>query len=261
MAAQSRRAFTLVELLVVVAIIATLLAMLMPSLRYARDFARLAHCEANLHGLGIAQVAYFGDNRGYVPRDYNGPDDVKNGRVFFAAKFLPYVTDEQIPEDIEQSGAGWHGNTPADHYMYDVFKTVKPYQCVAWGKKDYVVDYIVNAVNFRDFQAPAKYGRESAASRGPANPRTPATVLYLGEVNAVPTRGPTGFSANDAGLDWMFPFTNYGQPEPRSRYMTVDDTRHRGKSTVIFFDGHAEARPITPDGFPVQLFNPLHPEP
>lgn len=253
--------FTLVEVLVVVAIIALLLAMLLPPLRYAQDVARMIHCEANLHSLGHAQVVYCNDNRGFVPRDYNGPDEVKIGRPFFAAKFLPYIDGREIPRDIERQGTGYLGNTPADHYMYDVFKTVKPYQCVAWREEEYVVDYIVNAVDFVKYQPGRSYPREAPASRLTTIPVPPASVLHLGEINAKPTRGPTGFTANDAGDDRFFPFRNYGQPQPFSRYMTAGDTRHRGKCTVVFFDGHAEARPITADGFPVQLFNPLHPMP
>lgn len=65
-------AFTLVELLVVVAIIGVLLAVLLPALRGARKQARLATCAANEHSLMQAVHAYAADQRGRIPA---GPGD------------------------------------------------------------------------------------------------------------------------------------------------------------------------------------------
>lgn len=58
-----RVAFTLVELLVVVAIIATLVAVLLPGLGQARRMAMRAHCLSNMRQLEIAQVSYANENR------------------------------------------------------------------------------------------------------------------------------------------------------------------------------------------------------
>jgi prepilin-type N-terminal cleavage/methylation domain-containing protein len=58
------RAFTLVELVVVIAIIAILIAFLLPSLRRARDAAQSAQCMSNLRGWAQAVVMYTAENRG-----------------------------------------------------------------------------------------------------------------------------------------------------------------------------------------------------
>lgn len=68
-------AFTLVELLVVVAIIAVLIAILLPSLNAARDQARTARCLANLKQIGLAMQTYADQNEDNLPigdsNDYN----------------------------------------------------------------------------------------------------------------------------------------------------------------------------------------------
>jgi len=53
------RAFTLIEILVVVAIIALLISILLPSLQRAREQAKVALCLSNLRSLGVAAGAYL----------------------------------------------------------------------------------------------------------------------------------------------------------------------------------------------------------
>ena len=60
-------AFTLIEILVVVAIIALLIAILLPSLAAAREQARRAACSSNLHQQGLGMVTYAADFRGCLP--------------------------------------------------------------------------------------------------------------------------------------------------------------------------------------------------
>lgn len=60
------RAFTLVELLVVIAIIALLIAMLLPALNKARDQAKTLQCASNLRQIGQAMAMYQNDWKGYL---------------------------------------------------------------------------------------------------------------------------------------------------------------------------------------------------
>lgn len=56
-----KRGFTLIEILVVIAIIALLAAMIFPVLATARGKARSAACQSNLKQLGTAMAMYVGD--------------------------------------------------------------------------------------------------------------------------------------------------------------------------------------------------------
>lgn len=64
---RKRYAFTLVELLVVVAIIAVLVAVLMPVLSVARQKAVAVQCASNLKQIITASINYMGDNKGFWP--------------------------------------------------------------------------------------------------------------------------------------------------------------------------------------------------
>ncbi|MCP4591450.1 MAG: prepilin-type N-terminal cleavage/methylation domain-containing protein [bacterium] len=65
---QDQGGFTLVELLVTITIIALLLAVLLPSLRSAREQAKLTVCAANLRQVGTSIHLYVNENRGWIPR-------------------------------------------------------------------------------------------------------------------------------------------------------------------------------------------------
>ena len=62
-----RRAFTLVEMLVVVAVIGLLVAILAPTLSRARGSAKLTACASNLRQVGVAVRAYLGASSDRLP--------------------------------------------------------------------------------------------------------------------------------------------------------------------------------------------------
>lgn len=62
-----KQAFTLVELLVVISIIALLLGMLMPALKRAREKGRQVVCMSHLRQIGVAEKLYASDYRDLYP--------------------------------------------------------------------------------------------------------------------------------------------------------------------------------------------------
>jgi prepilin-type N-terminal cleavage/methylation domain-containing protein len=72
--------FTLVELLVVMAIIGLLASMLMPAVGGALDRARVAQCNAGGRGIGAAWLQYALDNEGFIAPLVTHNDHPKLGR-------------------------------------------------------------------------------------------------------------------------------------------------------------------------------------
>lgn len=66
--------FSLVELLVVTAVVALLLTIMLPALRVARDKAKEIECSGQLRQIGIAMHLYVSDNQDWFPQDPVVPD-------------------------------------------------------------------------------------------------------------------------------------------------------------------------------------------
>ncbi len=64
---RSRRGFTLIELMVVIAVTAALLGVLLPCMAKAKESGRRVSCVNNLRQIASALALYSSDNRGYCP--------------------------------------------------------------------------------------------------------------------------------------------------------------------------------------------------
>lgn len=95
------KAFTLVELLVVISIIALLVGTIMPTLNNARELARRATCSANLGAIGKSAGQYATDNHGGLPYERN--DDV-------AAEIdrIGYQADQENPDSWCSNTRVWY---------------------------------------------------------------------------------------------------------------------------------------------------------
>jgi prepilin-type processing-associated H-X9-DG protein/prepilin-type N-terminal cleavage/methylation domain-containing protein len=99
-AAKNRKAFTLVELLVVIGVIAVLIGILMPALTAAKRAAMMTQCGSNLRQVGMAMGLYLQESRGKFPFHPNGGvwTDVTgkmllsdDDHAYWGVLYLPYL--------------------------------------------------------------------------------------------------------------------------------------------------------------------------
>ena len=96
---KTKQNFTLVELLIVVAIIAILASMILPALRSALDKARAISCTSNQKQLGTATFLYVDDNKGFLPSDRDYYSSSAND-VHWPTFLWSYTTHQPITSDF-----------------------------------------------------------------------------------------------------------------------------------------------------------------
>ena len=128
---KTRRGFTLVELLVVVAILAMLISILMPTLSRAREITRRTICQTNLKTMGTAWTLYFNKWNNMMPQTHNvnretpdsssqftylifcgrehttGPPDYVNAGVLYKEEFLDNGKVYVCPTIERNYGKSW----------------------------------------------------------------------------------------------------------------------------------------------------------
>jgi prepilin-type N-terminal cleavage/methylation domain-containing protein len=96
--ANKRSAFTLVELLVVIAVIGILVALLLPAVQAAREAGRRTQCANNLKQFGLAVLNYHDTLGSFPPGRWGG----SGGRVFSAhGLLLPLLEQDNVQRLID----------------------------------------------------------------------------------------------------------------------------------------------------------------
>ena len=96
---RSKAGFTLVELLIVIAIILAVLAMLLPAIQMVREAANKAVCANNLRNIGRALHAYTAAHRRHYPT--GGGDVIRGGLP------VPRAFAGAIPATAAEQDWGW----------------------------------------------------------------------------------------------------------------------------------------------------------
>lgn len=150
-----RRAFSLVELLVVLGIIVLLMGILLPVLSRVRETGRRAKCAANLHSIGQACIAFANDHNGIFPACYRMIDTGGSVYPYRIPNFIAYPNananqqpNPALDHDMDNNAlTGWQ-STGSSWRMF------LQYTAAAW-KTDQVDLNTKSAYNLSIFTCPS----------------------------------------------------------------------------------------------------------
>ena len=108
-----QRGVTLVELLVVAAIVGILMALLLTGVRAALDNGKKVHCQSQLKQLFLAVKMYANDNGGIYPLiDNDNPTSASNGHMRYLGTYL------ENPKNTIFQCTNPSSSSPTDSYYY-----------------------------------------------------------------------------------------------------------------------------------------------
>jgi len=156
----TRGGFTLVELLVVVAIVGVTVALLLPAVQTARAAARAASCVNNLKQIGLAVSNYESAN-GTFPMSQTIGEGHGNGHSVFTA-ILPYMEEVSLYNSYNFSLENWRASNQTS-----VTARITTFLCPDNPTVDNVPAGEVRFPESRSTFARTHYGANWGGGRGP----------------------------------------------------------------------------------------------
>lgn len=249
-----RRAFSLIELLVVISIIALLIAILLPALNKAREAAKTAVCQSNIGSIGKAQLAYTIDNDGQYTMSTEwvwGKDRYPDGSVAPTGPGgIGHQLDPTIEKNIEEGTLyDYHGVLEA--FVCPVAVDKLPKQGW-WENENMVRSYVQNgeAGPSAELEWKVKGWTEEESVDSLSKPSDFAIFVEENTFSISGWNNHNGNGMNDAlfrlqpfDYDQLGSFHNTGSElgAPVSgTYYSQDDPLSSGESHLFLADGHVE---------------------
>ncbi len=170
---KKKKAFTLVELLVVISIIALLMSILMPSLQRAKTMAKRIVCQSNLKQWGLVWAMYVEDNEG---KFHSG--DIMDMDNLWMSALWPYLSSNFDFGLCPMAKRPKSGITDGVAFAGDTFKAWGIYTGNwGWSNDDIYCSYGLNAytrnppsdVRVQYGKYPTKYNYRTPYVKGAAN--------------------------------------------------------------------------------------------
>lgn len=141
----TRAGFSLIELLVVMAIIAILVALTLPALAKARETARGTVCLSNQRQIGIALANYANIYREYQPRESGTSEGALGPQV---PAFRGSVYNIAWPYQLRPFLDPRANDAPANTGLQDQFRDAPYYRDPARKKDPHNIHYVANGMRF-----------------------------------------------------------------------------------------------------------------
>ena len=119
-----RRAYTLIEMLVVVGIIAVFIGLLLPSISKVRKGSARLQCLNNLKQIGLAAHNYLDTHKTFPPGTVPNADLPPDQRLAFTVALLPFLEQEKLHKafDITAAWDAPHNAKAADGVVVPVYR-------------------------------------------------------------------------------------------------------------------------------------------
>lgn len=220
-----RRNFTLIELLIVIAIIAILAGMLLPALNSARNKARIISCVNNLKQFATSFNLYFADNNDILP-------PLDSGAGLSVPVWTSYLMGPNSSGSLASDGEGMIKGSYVSVSMFRCPSQTGNYNLKGVKEGTGMLWWVINphyAVLHNIFL------RASAGARKVTSIRNYGKKFLLVDIQKVDNdqkfvEGGSlrwGWEGGDPNQDW---------PGISGRHVTA--------ANALYFDGHAQSHPI-----------------